>query len=120
MKVSDIPYMNLGGEDYRPDREHVFHVEIPKEWKTSDLVHLFSSYGGVNVFWVNDTSVFVSLKERTFSSSVLEDLKKNNAIKISSYESYLKKLQREKEMTMTLTLPQASSRPSDLSNRLAP
>ena len=37
MKIADIPYLNLTGEDLSPERSHVFHVEFPKEWKTSDI-----------------------------------------------------------------------------------
>ena len=37
MKIADIPYMNLTGEDLKPERSHVFHVQFPKEWKTSDI-----------------------------------------------------------------------------------
>ncbi len=37
MQVADIPYMNLGAADMYPDRDHVFHLEIPKEWKTPDV-----------------------------------------------------------------------------------
>ena len=37
MKIADIPYMNLAGEDLSPERSHVFHVEFPREWKTADL-----------------------------------------------------------------------------------
>ena len=37
MKIADIPYLNLTGEDLSPERSHVFHVEFPKEWKTPDI-----------------------------------------------------------------------------------
>jgi len=92
MKVNDIPYMNLGGADIMPDRDHVFYLEIPKEWKTPDLVHLFLSFGFVNVFWLNDTSVFVALKEKGFSSSVIQALENNTSYTIVTYEQYLKNM----------------------------
>ena len=37
MKIADIPYMNLAGEDLKPERSHVFHITFPKEWKTADI-----------------------------------------------------------------------------------
>ena len=33
--------MDLAGDDLVPDRDHVFHLRFPKDWKTSDIVHLF-------------------------------------------------------------------------------
>jgi poly(A)-specific ribonuclease len=48
MRMADIPYMNLAGEDLNPDRGHVFHVTFPKDWKTSDVIAIFAnSVGGV-------------------------------------------------------------------------
>ena len=41
MKIADIPYMNLSGDDLSPDRSHVFHVEFPRDWKTADLSKTF-------------------------------------------------------------------------------
>lgn len=96
MKISDIPYMNLAGEDLLPDRNHVFYLEIPKEWKTQDLVHLFSSFGYVSVTWVNDTSVFVALKEKAFAITVIKALQSSSLYTITSYDGYLKKVQKEK------------------------
>ena len=43
MKIADIPYMNLAGEDLKPDRGHVFHITFPSEWKTSDIGEEFQS-----------------------------------------------------------------------------
>ena len=37
MRIADIPYMNLAGEDLKPDRDHVFHISFPAEWKTADI-----------------------------------------------------------------------------------
>ena len=63
MRVVDIPYMNLAGEDIMPSREHVFYITFPAEWKIDDLLHLFSpSFGPVQVTWINDTSAFISLR----------------------------------------------------------
>ena len=29
----------------KPDRDHIFHVKFPKEWKASDISQLFSPFG---------------------------------------------------------------------------
>ena len=41
LRIPDVPYLNLSGEDIDPVRDHVFHVHFPPEWKTSDLQQLF-------------------------------------------------------------------------------
>jgi len=97
MKVADIPYMNLGAEDMYPDRDHVFHLEIPKHWKTQDLVSLFSIFGHVNVFWINDTSTFVSLREKSFANTVLQKISSNNMFTISTYKDFILRMEAKKE-----------------------
>lgn len=62
-RLYDIPYINITGEDIVPPRDHVFHITFPAEWKTGDLLHLFSpSFGPVQVTWINDTSAYISLR----------------------------------------------------------
>ena len=63
LQIPDIPYLNLSGEDLDPNRDHVFHVQFPSQWKTSDLQQLFSSFAPVQIAWLNDRSAYVSLKE---------------------------------------------------------
>ena len=59
----DIPYLNISGEDVFPNRDHIFHITFPAEWKTGDLLSLFSpSFGHVQVTWLNDTSTYISLR----------------------------------------------------------
>ena len=63
MRSVDIPYLNLSGEDVIPSRDHVFFITFPSEWKTGDLLNLFSpSFGPVQISWINDTSAFISLR----------------------------------------------------------
>jgi len=100
MKVADIPYMNLGAQDIYPDRDHVFHLEIPKHWKTQDLITLFSSFGHVNVFWINDTSTFVSLREKAFANTVLQALPSNNIYTISTYKDFILRMEANKEKVL--------------------
>ena len=61
-RIIDVPYLNLAGPDHIPDRDHVFHVTFPAEWKTPDLVQLFFPFGGVQVFWESDSTAYVSLR----------------------------------------------------------
>lgn len=104
--------MNLAGEDLLPDRSHVFYLEIPKEWKTQDLVHLFSSFGYVQVFWINDTSVFVALREKAFAVTVIKALQTNGSqYTITTFDGYLKKLEKEK---LESTTCKPSIRPNSL------
>ena len=63
MRLPDVPYMNICGEDIIPNRDHVFYVKFPAEWKAGDLLNLFSpSFGPVQITWIDDTSAFVSLR----------------------------------------------------------
>ncbi|CAB4057115.1 PARN [Lepeophtheirus salmonis] len=49
MRINDVPYLNLDGDDIFPDRSHVFYVTFPSLWKTTDLNSLFSSFGNVQI-----------------------------------------------------------------------
>ncbi|XP_048761264.2 poly(A)-specific ribonuclease PARN-like isoform X2 [Ostrea edulis] len=69
MRVPEIPYLDLAADDVLPNREHIFHVTFPKEWKAPDLYQLFSPFGNVNIQWLDDTSAFVSLYKKEQSSS---------------------------------------------------
>ncbi|KAK7502466.1 hypothetical protein BaRGS_00006419, partial [Batillaria attramentaria] len=64
MRIADIPYMNLTGSDLDPNRDHVFHITFPKEWRSSDINHLFAPFGSIHISWVNDTSAFVALYKK--------------------------------------------------------
>ena len=120
MKIADIPYMNLAGDDLSPERSHVFHVEFPKEWKTSDLrkniflgsnhvtffcisVHLFSPFGHVFVSWIDDTSAFVSLKDKDWSHQVMNNFQSTDVhYKVRPYADFIQlKEQRAAHMMTT-------------------
>ena len=44
MRLADLPYLNLTGEDLTPSRDHVFHLTFPVSWRTADIVQLFSPF----------------------------------------------------------------------------
>lgn len=89
---SDIPYMNLGAEDIVPDRSHVFHLTFPSEWKTADIIHVFAPFCHVFVSWIDDTSAFVSLKEKDWANQILPTLQTKAAetYRIQTYQDFLK------------------------------
>ena len=44
MRMADLPYLNLTGEDLTPSRDHVFHLTFPASWRTADIIQLFSPF----------------------------------------------------------------------------
>ncbi len=40
MRMLDVPYMDLAGEDPDPPREHVFHLTFPKEWRLPQVTKI--------------------------------------------------------------------------------
>ncbi|KAK7112946.1 poly(A)-specific ribonuclease PARN-like [Littorina saxatilis] len=74
MRIADIPYLNLGGPDLEPNRDHVFHLSFPREWKSADINNLFAPYGSIHISWLNDSSAFVSLFKKDNAAVVLKTL----------------------------------------------
>ncbi|XP_062601439.1 poly(A)-specific ribonuclease PARN-like [Saccostrea cucullata] len=89
MRIPDIPYLDLTAEDVLPNREHVFHVTFPKEWKAPNLYQLFSPFGNVGINWIDDISAFVSLYKKDQASSVMSTLcKRDSPYKIMTFELF--------------------------------
>lgn len=66
-KVMDIPHLNLKGADPAPDRSAVFHMRLvgdATKWKRDQIVSLFSAFGPIEIFWLNENSLFVSLMRK--------------------------------------------------------
>jgi len=74
MRSHDIPYLNLSGPDLVPNRDHVFHTSFPKEWKTADVIQLFSVYGPVVVSWIDSSSAFVTLYRKENHTMVTKNM----------------------------------------------
>ncbi|KAK9309234.1 hypothetical protein QLX08_000987 [Tetragonisca angustula] len=87
-RLKDIPYINLVGEDPNPNRDHIFHMTFPKEWKFNDINQLFSPFGGIQVSWLNDTSAYIGLHRRDQVNAVMKALGKTNTYKIQKYADY--------------------------------
>jgi len=66
-KVIDIPHLNLKGADPAPDRSAVFHLRLvgdATKWKREQIVSLFSAFGPIEIYWLNENSLFVSLMRK--------------------------------------------------------
>ncbi|KAG1668716.1 Poly(A)-specific ribonuclease PARN [Nymphon striatum] len=103
LRVQDIPYMNLGGAEVKVNRDHVFHLTFPNEWKISDLFQLFTSYGQIHIAWIDDVSAFVALRNNLDNSSnVIKTLGQSNVYKILTYKEYvsIKKENKNHEITL--------------------
>ena len=85
MKTFDLPYINLGGSDLKPNHDHVFHVTFPSEWKPSDLRQLFSPFGNITLSWINDTSCFVCLHDISQAKHVKEMMLSEKTAEPRSY-----------------------------------
>ncbi|KAK2164575.1 hypothetical protein NP493_1408g00000 [Ridgeia piscesae] len=92
MRINDIPYIDLSRPDPLPSREHVFHVRFPSEWKASDLNHLFSPFGNIQIVWLDETSAFVGLYKKEQAHTVLRALTKGDNYHVISYNDYRKRI----------------------------
>ncbi|CAH0701407.1 unnamed protein product [Spodoptera exigua] len=84
----DSPYINLVGSEPTPPRDHVFHLVFPKEWQRNDLSQLFSPFGAVTVYFLDECSAFVGLDQRDQAPDVMRALAKNNRVTLTPYYKY--------------------------------
>nr|CAD7402014.1 unnamed protein product [Timema poppensis] len=70
------------------NRDHVFHVSFLKDWKTNDLVKLFSPFGSVQVCWLNDTSAYVALNRHDQAKLVQKTLTQSDSYTVIQYSIY--------------------------------
>lgn len=88
-RIEDIPYLNLNGKDITPRRDHVFYIEFPETWQTTDIRALFKDFGYVYVSWLDSTSALVSVAKRERARKVLDKLNVDDApYRIMSYDEY--------------------------------
>jgi poly(A)-specific ribonuclease len=90
MRMTDVSFINLSGPDAQLSRDHVFHITFPSEWKTDNIVRLFSPFGNVQIVWLNDTSAFVGLYNRDQTNAVLTSLTNvsNGMYRLLTYHQY--------------------------------
>ena len=93
----DIRFLNFEIDDIVPNRDHVFHMTFPKEWKTNELSQMFSAFGGVSIHWLNDTSAFCALKDPSNTEKIKKSLVKQSsaAYKVISYNDFIAKTQNQ-------------------------
>ncbi|XP_065208665.1 poly(A)-specific ribonuclease PARN-like isoform X2 [Planococcus citri] len=84
MRIMDYSYMNLKGAEPVPKRNHVYHITFPKEWKTSDIMQLFSPYGNIHVSYCNQTTAWVTLLNAEKSDQATSGLTESTASPIST------------------------------------
>ncbi|KAJ8986166.1 hypothetical protein NQ317_005640 [Molorchus minor] len=85
MVLTDNQFINLAGEDLNPNRDHVFYLTFPKEWKNNNIVQLFSPFGNVQVSWLDDTSAYVGLYKRDQAAIALSTLSQSDTYSIMSF-----------------------------------
>ncbi|XP_046660583.1 LOW QUALITY PROTEIN: poly(A)-specific ribonuclease PARN-like [Homalodisca vitripennis] len=73
MKVIDC-YIDLEKDDPEQNRDAVFHVTFPEEWKLSDLTSMFSPYGGVYVSWIDSRTAYCGLHDKAQAVNVMKQL----------------------------------------------
>ncbi|KAI9093447.1 ribonuclease H-like domain-containing protein [Phlyctochytrium arcticum] len=75
---TDMPHLNLTGEDETPEREHVFHLyDFPEETKSKDIYNEFQTFGNVGLNWLGDTACLVTLRELSSVPRVMEEFGPN-------------------------------------------
>ncbi|ESO93334.1 hypothetical protein LOTGIDRAFT_216162, partial [Lottia gigantea] len=90
MRNFEVPYMNLNGPDLQANRDHVFYLIMPKDWKSNDVSNLFTDYGNVQVFWIDDMSALVSLYKKDNWKNAYNGLSgKNTNYEIRTYQSFV-------------------------------
>ncbi|XP_054155569.1 poly(A)-specific ribonuclease PARN-like [Oppia nitens] len=102
----DYHFYNMGAEELVPDRSHVFYVTFPKEWRTNELFHLFSAFGGVSIGWTSDTSALCALKDPKNVDKIKKSLLKtsaNSVYKVITYDEFVRKTSKQSE-TITSSL----------------
>lgn len=89
----DFKCFYLSGEEYEPDRGHVFYVEFPGNWGLDDLFQLFGQLGGVEASKLNKTSALCALRDPKQVQATLQKAKKlkeaNANHRIYSYGAYI-------------------------------
>jgi poly(A)-specific ribonuclease len=96
MRMLDISYLNISGTDLTPSRDHVFHVNCPKEATTKSILDIFSPFGQVQVRWQDDNNLFVSLQDKDQAPLVIKNIEYDklayNIIPFAQYQSSAAKM----------------------------
>lgn len=85
---SPSPFIYLVGKEPTFSRNHVFFVNFPATWQTSDVQDAFKNYGPVNVAWVSSGTAFIMLYNRENASCVLKTINRPAGFEIKSFAEY--------------------------------
>lgn len=88
LRLADINYIYLNGSEPTHSRDHVFYVTFPETWRSNDLVAKFKPFGSVHLTWMDNTSAFVTLHNRTASSLVLKTIGYHTGFSIYSFAQF--------------------------------
>ncbi|TPX68544.1 hypothetical protein SpCBS45565_g02978 [Spizellomyces sp. 'palustris'] len=69
---SDIPYVNILGDEDIPDRSHVFKVyDFPSDVTLSDVQSEFKTLGSVGINFIDDNSCFLTVRNGDMVKDVI-------------------------------------------------
>ncbi|XP_050524921.1 poly(A)-specific ribonuclease PARN-like isoform X2 [Daktulosphaira vitifoliae] len=80
IRYNEDPCLNLGGPESQIQRNHVYHITFPPEWKTIDITNVFSPFTNVFIKYINDTSAWVALRDATHAKAFNKILPKLQAL----------------------------------------
>jgi len=95
----DINHVSLDRTDKTPKRDHCFQVSFPAKWKQSDIYALFNVCGHIRIYWINETSAFVTIEDHA-AVNLVKNFKESTEYSIQTYKSY-KNQQKAGEMSDT-------------------
>ncbi|XP_040151331.1 poly(A)-specific ribonuclease PARN-like isoform X1 [Anopheles arabiensis] len=94
-RLTDVNYIYLNGKEPTQTREHIFYATFPETWRTGDIQNKFKPFGPVHVSWLDNTSAFVALHNRSAASSVLKMIGYHSGFKVYNFAQFTQmKLQR--------------------------
>ncbi|KAJ8957351.1 hypothetical protein NQ318_004830 [Aromia moschata] len=85
MVLTDNQYINLGGDDLMPSRDHVFYLTFPREWKANNITQLFSPFGNIYISWLDDSSAYISLYKKDQAAIALSTLSQSDTYSIMTF-----------------------------------
>lgn len=92
MKAPDT-CIDLANSDPEPRRDHVFHISFPSSWTGANILKLFSPFGCVQLYWLSDTSAWVSLHDRNEGPKAKQSLQDTTnlpaGVTVISYYRYM-------------------------------
>lgn len=85
-----------------PPRDHVLHITFPNDWKTSNLLQLFSPFSNIYIGWIDDSSAYIELGSSEQATKALSSLQTSDKYRIISYANYQRTLQPPSPPSMEL------------------